>query len=344
MHDASMHPRASRKRMAPVVRPFTVLLLILLACPAWAQDMRQVSTALAPRLEAASRKSVAVIDFTDLEGNVTELGRFLAEELSVALFSDAKTYSVVDRTHLKALLKEQKLATTGVIDPQTARQLGKIAGVDTIVTGSLTVLGDTIRVAVKALDTESARMIGATTSDVAKTGAIASLSNILSPSGQVSTPAAQQPRTASRQSGSPSPSTAGFSNDVIAVSARSVGVSRRGNDRTAVVTLTIENISGEDQYLAYATNSAALSDAQAHKWLISALSGLPMTYSNPPSRQELSRLPVGGRQTVILTFSAYEPQDGPLPTAVGVSMLCWRLKDSTAERMSVGLPEIPVAK
>ncbi len=34
---------------------------------------------------------------------------------------------VIDRTHLKAILHEHKLASTGLIDPQTARQLGRIA-------------------------------------------------------------------------------------------------------------------------------------------------------------------------------------------------------------------------
>jgi len=55
----------------------------------------------------------------DLQGNVTELGRFLAEELSGALVNDSRGFRVIDRAHLKAILQEHKLAATGLIDPQT---------------------------------------------------------------------------------------------------------------------------------------------------------------------------------------------------------------------------------
>ena len=152
----------------PVSRSFLVVALTAMAAATVeAQDSRPVSSAIAARLEASGRKAVAVADFTDLQGNVNELGRYLAEELSVALVNDAKSFSVIDRTHLKSLLREHKLASTGLIDPQTARQLGKIAGVDTLVTGTLTAFGDSVKLTVKALDTETARILGAATSEIA---------------------------------------------------------------------------------------------------------------------------------------------------------------------------------
>jgi hypothetical protein len=87
-----------------------------------------------------------------------------------------------------------------------------------------------------------------------------------------------------------------------------------------------------------------MSDSSAQSWTLKSISGLPETGRNPPATQDLARLPSGGRQTVILAFVAFVPDQRPKPATVAVSMLCWRMKDSTAERMSVGLPEIPVAK
>jgi len=154
---------------------FALLLAAITAVPVFAQDMKTVSSSLASRIAASGRKTVAVIDFTDLQGNVTELGRFLAEALSVDLVNDARGFEVIDRTHLKSILQEHKLATTGVIDPQTARKLGQIAGVDALVTGTITPLGDSVRLSVKVLDTTTARMIGAYSVDVPKTRAIEEL-------------------------------------------------------------------------------------------------------------------------------------------------------------------------
>jgi len=138
-----------------------------------AQDFKQVSSSLAAKIDAAGRKKVAVVDFTDLQGNVSELGRYLAEELSGVLAEEAHGFRVVDRSHLKVILQEHKLASTGLIDPQTARQLGRFTGVDTLVTGTITsAFGDSVRVSVKALDAETAEIIAQSHADVPKTKAV----------------------------------------------------------------------------------------------------------------------------------------------------------------------------
>jgi TolB-like protein len=141
------------------------------------KDIRTLASAISTRLVNASKKTVAVVDFMDLEGNVTELGRYLAEEVSVALLESNNGLEVVDRTHLKTLLQEHKLNASGILDPATARKLGQIAGVEILVTGTLTPFGDYVRLAAKALDTNTARMIAASTADIARTKAIEELLN-----------------------------------------------------------------------------------------------------------------------------------------------------------------------
>jgi TolB-like protein len=136
------------------------------------KEIKALASDLADILARTPSKTVAVVDLTDLQGNVTELGRFLAEELSVALASTDKGIEVIDRTHLKALLQEHKLAATGVIDPATARRLGEIAGVQVLVTGTITPFGDSVRTSVKALDSATAKIITASSTDVPRTKAI----------------------------------------------------------------------------------------------------------------------------------------------------------------------------
>jgi TolB-like protein len=173
----------------------TILLVLVAFASAqtvFADDVqfKALAASFRSNLPDASQRTVAVTDFTDLQGNVTELGRYLAEELSVALAIEG--LQVIDRTHLKALLQENKLAATGIIDPATARKLGEIAGVDTLVTGSLTPLGDSVRLSAKALDTKTARIRWATGVDVPKTKAIeALLERSIGPSGGT-TPSAQR--------------------------------------------------------------------------------------------------------------------------------------------------------
>jgi len=142
---------------------------------AYEAEINKLSATMAEKIAAAKKAKVAVVDFTDLQGDVTELGRFIAEEFSVALAGAGKGFKVVDRTHLKSIIKEHKLSEKGIIDPKTARKLGKIAGVEALVTGTLTPFGDTVRIAVKILDTDTAEIIDANRGNIAKTEAIKDL-------------------------------------------------------------------------------------------------------------------------------------------------------------------------
>ncbi len=126
---------------------------------AYDSETRALCAELAEKIGQSGRSSVGVADFTDVSGNVTELGRFLAEEFAIGLDGTGAGFRLVDRNHLTSLLKEHNLSTTGLIDPQTARKLGRIAGVDVIVTGFLTPFGDDVHLTVKALETDTAVML-----------------------------------------------------------------------------------------------------------------------------------------------------------------------------------------
>jgi TolB-like protein len=141
------------------------------------REMRAIADTFAERLAKTGKKNVAVVDFTDLQGNVTELGRYLAEQMSVALALTDKGIEVIDRTHLKAIVQENKLSASGLIDPTTARKLGQLTGVEVLVTGTLTPFGDSVQLALKALDGTTARIVAASTTDVARTKAVEDLLN-----------------------------------------------------------------------------------------------------------------------------------------------------------------------
>ncbi|MDI6890620.1 MAG: FlgO family outer membrane protein [Thermodesulfovibrionales bacterium] len=164
------------------IRPFLICIIsailsisISQSSLAYEKEIKSISSTITENITKAGKKTVAVVDFTDLQGNITELGRFLAEELSVNLTTMARGFEVIDRTHLKSILTEHKLSMSGLVDPKTVKQLGKIAGVDTLVTGSVTPFGDSIRVSVKVIATDTARVIGASSGDIAKTKAIEEL-------------------------------------------------------------------------------------------------------------------------------------------------------------------------
>jgi len=142
---------------------------------AYEKEIKDLSLTMAETIVNAGIKTIAVVDFTDLHGNVTELGRFMAEEFSVALASAGKGFEVVDRTHLKSIAQEHKLSASGLIDPKTARELGRIVGVEALLTGVITPFQDSMRLSIKVLETNTAKIIDASTGNIAKTKAIEEL-------------------------------------------------------------------------------------------------------------------------------------------------------------------------
>lgn len=142
---------------------------------AYEHEIKILSTSMADHIAKAGKKRIAVVDFTDLQGNITELGRFLAEELSVDLTNTAKGFEVIDRNHLNRILAEHKLSLSGIVDQKTVQKLGQIAGVDALITGSITPLERSVRVVCKVIATDTARVISAAKGDIPKTKAIEEL-------------------------------------------------------------------------------------------------------------------------------------------------------------------------
>ncbi len=151
----------------------------LLATPhfsaAYETEINNLSKSMAEKIARSGKKTIAVVDFTDLQGNITELGRFLAEELSSELVSAGKPFEVVDRMHLRTILSEHKLSLTGLVDPKTVKKLGQLSGVDAIVIGTVTPFGESVRLSIKVLATDTAKIIGSSRGNIPKTDAIEEL-------------------------------------------------------------------------------------------------------------------------------------------------------------------------
>jgi TolB-like protein len=117
-------------------------------------------------------KSIAVADFTNLNGVPTELGKFLSEEFLYALSNLKSSFSVIDRSRVNALLKEAGLDAKGLLDPGAASKLGRLKAIDVIIVGTMTADGNYIRVTVKAIKLESASIVAAARGEISRTPTI----------------------------------------------------------------------------------------------------------------------------------------------------------------------------
>ncbi|MBU0456430.1 MAG: CsgG/HfaB family protein [Gammaproteobacteria bacterium] len=117
------------------------------------------------------KTTIAVIDFTNLEGNVTNFGRYLTEELITRLFQTGK-FKVIERNLLNKVIEEQKLSLTQLIDPASAKQLGRILGVDAIVSGTIGDLVKQLKVNARIIGTEKGDVLAVAQTAINKNEAV----------------------------------------------------------------------------------------------------------------------------------------------------------------------------
>ncbi len=123
--------------------------------------LAELTTKLASQVSQQGKKKVTVLDFTDLQGNSSELGRYLAEQITVNLVLQQTNYSVLDRANLKSILAEHKLTATGLVAPENAKKLGQFAGVDALILGTIVSMDQSVEITAKIIATDTAVIAGA---------------------------------------------------------------------------------------------------------------------------------------------------------------------------------------
>ena len=101
---------------------------------------------------------VAVADFPDLQGMTNDLGRYIATRITTRLVQ-SKKFSVTERQRLAQILAEMKISMSDLVDPEQAKKLQKMVGVDALVVGTITDLGKQVDVDARLIEIEANLMI-----------------------------------------------------------------------------------------------------------------------------------------------------------------------------------------
>jgi len=108
-------------------------------------------------LSQKQKSKIAVIEFSNLQGNVTKFGRYIAEELITRLYL-TNQFEVIERQLLNKVLSEHQLNLSGLIDINSAQELGRLLGVDAIASGSVTDLGNSVKVNARLISTQTGKI------------------------------------------------------------------------------------------------------------------------------------------------------------------------------------------
>lgn len=92
---------------------------------------------------ASERMRIAVLPFEIGASGVPPDAAVGIADMMVTALVKTKVYEIVEREQLQKILSEQKFGMSGLVDPSTAVQIGKMLGVKKIIIGKITQMGVT---------------------------------------------------------------------------------------------------------------------------------------------------------------------------------------------------------
>jgi TonB family protein len=138
-------------------------------------DLDDLAARLAPEIDKAGVKSVAVIDFVAADQNPTDLGWYLANKLSDSLIIKGAAPTVVDR----ARLQQVGLATNASLSADTLKQIGTTTGADAILSGKIEITPEKYLLTITLLKIADGSVTASTTHSLPHSRVL----DLLSPSG-----------------------------------------------------------------------------------------------------------------------------------------------------------------
>lgn len=107
--------------------------------------------------QVGSRLSMAVLPF-EFKGSAEDVGMTVSETIITQLVN-LRRFKVLERSAMDKVLQEQDFIMSDLVTDETAVELGKLAGADAIIVGSVSSLDNYVKVSARVIDIETAETV-----------------------------------------------------------------------------------------------------------------------------------------------------------------------------------------
>lgn len=106
------------------------------------------------------KKTIAIMDFSLIGSSSSNIEKFALEDMTTKMVQSGQ-YTVVERSKLDTILKEQELIDSGMLDERDMSKIGKLVAADVILTGSFTKKQNKWKVNLRLVDVETGIILSA---------------------------------------------------------------------------------------------------------------------------------------------------------------------------------------
>jgi hypothetical protein len=226
--------------------------------------------------------------------------------------------NVPDAARLQRFKSATDIASmTGLIDPQTAKKL-RLSGVDGLVRGSLTPVGDGIRLTIQVIAVETAQIVGAARGVVPKTSAMDNLGGAIKDSPEGSAPG---PKAGSAPSGSGAAKRGKYVSEDGTLRVTLQLFRKSDSDSTAKAAFLVENLSGRAVTVCW-ESIRAVSEA-GEEWTRNEATGIPMCGGTHTHFSDL------GPSSSLTAFGTFYPRNAKATGTTFALLGTLRVSDSS---------------
>lgn len=131
-----------------------------------ADDFYELSTELIKNTDKSKKISMAFVALSsDAQNKFVE--NYVTDALTQSVFETGNV-RIIERSNLEKILSEQKFQSSGLVDDNSAKEIGKIAGVDYVCYGDMKDIGNEITVNARIVDVESGEVLAISRTTVDK--------------------------------------------------------------------------------------------------------------------------------------------------------------------------------
>jgi hypothetical protein len=169
------------------------------------------------------------------------------------------------------VISELKFGASGLLNPETTKKLGSQSGVSALTVGTITVIGDTVRINARLIATDTGRAISAAAVDIPKVAAVSEL--LRQPVTTGPTCAPQRTESASDQQAQPSisptgrgPSPAAMPHEVFTVATNGFDIQDRCRRSGGSVICDLKIVNQDVTQNVSLGNEAKIYDVDSHEY------------------------------------------------------------------------------
>lgn len=119
-------------------------------------------------LEPGELGNLAVIPFTDsISGESDRFSQYFAEEMITALLLLGESeLKIFERSQINSIMKEAEFNSSGMVLEDSAMELGRMVGADTLIVGSFKTAGEQLRINCRLVKVESGQILSAAAGEI----------------------------------------------------------------------------------------------------------------------------------------------------------------------------------